>query len=337
MQKKTVLLTGCAGFIGSNFVKKICMQKDIAKSYDFVILDALTYAGHKANIEKEVAESDHIFFELGDIRDQEIVSNLFNKFDFDGVMHFAAESHVDRSIESPNIFVETNVMGTLNLLNASLKRYQKKNNFRFLHVSTDEVYGQLSMTDPAFSELSPLDPSSPYSASKASSDLLVLSYFKTFGLPAIITRCSNNYGPYQFPEKFIPVVTLCAHDNKMIPVYGKGENVRDWIHVNDHVLGLWAAFEKGIDGEVYNFGGDSEFQNIDIVKKILSILDKPENLISYVEDRLGHDFRYAINFDKAKKELDWSPKQNFETGLEETVNWYRSNKEWIADINEKKN
>ncbi|OUR98802.1 dTDP-glucose 4,6-dehydratase [Halobacteriovorax marinus] len=332
MGKKTVLLTGCAGFIGSNFVKRICTRKAVQESYNFVILDALTYAGHYQNIQNEVEQFEHITFVKGDIRNQNLLNDLFSETEFQGIMHFAAESHVDRSIESPNIFIETNVLGTLNLLNVALKTYQSKGDFKFLHVSTDEVYGQLGLDDPAFHEETPIDPSSPYSSSKASSDLLVRSYTKTYGLPTIVTRCSNNYGAFQFPEKFIPVIALNALSDKSLPVYGKGENIRDWIHVEDHVDGLWSAFENGKSGSVYNFGGNSEFKNIDVVKMILEILEKPESLISYVEDRLGHDFRYAIDFTKTANELQWQPKRTFEEGLKETVEWYKNNTEWINQV-----
>lgn len=330
--KKHILLTGCAGFIGSNFVKKITCDTNVKSEYDFTIIDALTYAGRKQTIQKELDSQSHLQFIQMDIRDGQRVENLFNEIPFSGVIHFAAESHVDRSITEPNIFVETNVLGTLNLLNASLKAFQKRPEFRFAHVSTDEVYGTLSESDPAFSESTPLSPNSPYSASKASSDLLVRSYFETYKLNTVITRCSNNYGPFQFPEKLIPLMIQNATRNKKLPVYGDGRNIRDWIFVDDHNAGVWQAFLKGNAGEVYNFGGCSEKRNLDVVKSILQILNKPESLIQFVEDRKGHDWRYAIDYSKAQQELGWQPTVSFETGLQKTVQWYLDNNDWIQMI-----
>jgi dTDP-glucose 4,6-dehydratase len=236
---------------------------------------------------------------------------------------------VDRSITNPNIFVETNVLGTLNLLNASLKLAENNSDFKFVHVSTDEVYGSLKDDDPAFTELNPIEPNSPYSASKASSDLIVRSYFETYGLNTTITRCSNNYGPYQFPEKLIPLMIMNASNEKSLPVYGDGKNIRDWIFVDDHNEGVWLTYLKGSKGEVYNFGGDEEKRNIDVVKSILSQLNKPESLISYVEDRKGHDWRYAMDFKKATKELGWKPQVDFQTGLAKTIKWYQENQDWV--------
>ncbi|MFZ4712600.1 MAG: dTDP-glucose 4,6-dehydratase [Bacteriovoracaceae bacterium] len=323
--KKTVLLTGCAGFIGSNFVKTICTRKEVKDHYDFVIIDSLTYAGKKENIEGELKAHSHLSFIQMDIRDKSQVHELFRTKSFYGVINFAAESHVDRSIESPHIFVETNVLGTLNLLYCALETFNKTGDFRFHQISTDEVYGTLSSTDPAFTEKTPLNPNSPYSASKTGADCLVRSFFETYGLPTIITRCSNNYGPYQVPEKFIPVVIRKAMNNETVPVYGNGMNVRDWIYVDDHNEGAWLAFTKGKAGEVYNLGGKTEKQNIDLAKIILKKLNKPESLLQFVTDRKGHDFRYAIDFTKAEKELNWSPKMSFEQGIEKTIEWYTKN------------
>lgn len=322
--KKKVLLTGCAGFIGTNFVKTVTTLKDVKAEYDFVILDALTYAGKLENIQPELNTHDHLSFVRMDIRDAKGISEIFAKEQFSGVMNFAAESHVDRSIENPNVFVETNVLGTLNLLNASAKLFEKNPSFRFHQVSTDEVYGTLELKDPAFSETTPMAPNSPYSASKAGADCLVRSFYETYKMPTIITRCSNNYGAYQFDEKFIPVVIAKALKNQKIPVYGTGNNIRDWIYVDDHNDGLWLAFTKGKPGSVYNFGGNSETQNLDLAKLILKKLDKPENLIEFVTDRKGHDFRYAINFSKATSELGWKPKVTFAEGIERTISWYKN-------------
>lgn len=324
--KKTILVTGAAGFIGSNFLKEICLKNDESQ---YVIADALTYAGCYQTIEKDIIDNDFISFEKVDIRDPELVKDLFQKHSFSGIVHFAAESHVDRSIENPNIFVETNVLGTLNLLNESLKRFEKYPEFKFLHVSTDEVYGDLSNEEPAFTELTPLHPNSPYSASKAGSDQLVHSFWHTYGLPILITRCSNNYGPYQFPEKLIPLMISFALLDKKLPVYGDGKNIRDWIHVHDHVDAIWTVWNKGTPGEVYNIGGKAEVQNIEVVKLILKHLGKSEDLISYVKDRLGHDRRYAIDNTKIQNKLGWEPKRNFDDGLLETINWYKENKNWL--------
>lgn len=323
-----MLATGCAGFIGANFLKKICVgSKD-----RFVILDALTYAGFYPSIEKDIQDNDNLEFVKADLRDQTKINEIFSRYDFDGVINFAAESHVDRSIENPNIFVETNVIGTLNLLNESLKVFRTKPNFRFLQVSTDEVYGTLDENDPAFVEETPLTPNSPYSASKTSADLMVRSFNETYGLPTVVTRCSNNYGPYQFPEKLIPLMIHNATRDIKLPVYGDGRNIRDWIFVEDHVDGVWAAFEKGKAGEVYNFGGASEKRNIEIVKLLLSKLGKSEELIEYVPDRLGHDWRYAVDFSKAERELDWRPNVTFEKGIDRTVSWYKENQDWVKQV-----
>ncbi|MBY0414327.1 MAG: dTDP-glucose 4,6-dehydratase [Bdellovibrionales bacterium] len=324
-KRKKVLLTGCAGFIGSNFVKNICTKKEILDEYSFVILDSLTYAGRLENIQPELDKyPESLSFVQIDIRDGEKIDRLFKGEEFWGCMNFAAESHVDRSIESANLFVETNVLGTMNLLNSSLHQFKQTGEFRYLQISTDEVYGTLSLTDPAFTEKNPIEPNSPYSASKAGADCLVRSFFETHKLPTIITRCSNNYGPYQFDEKFIPVVLKKSFRNESIPVYGNGTNIRDWIFVDDHNLGCWAAFTKGIPGEIYNLGGATELTNLDLAKKILKAMGKPESLITFVEDRKGHDFRYAINFEKATRELGWKPEVTFEAGLKKTLEHYES-------------
>jgi dTDP-glucose 4,6-dehydratase len=289
--KKKLILTGCAGFIGSNFVKKIACSETVRHAYDFVIIDSLTYAGRKQTLQPELDAFQHLKFSQTDIRDSRKIKELFDQITPDGVIHFAAESHVDRSIENPNIFVETNVLGTLNLLNASLVCAQKNKDFRFVHVSTDEVYGTLSESDPAFTENTPLAANSPYSASKAGSDLMVRAFYETYKMHATITRCSNNYGPYQFPEKLIPLMIQNALQNKPLPVYGNGQNIRDWIFVDDHNRGIWMTYLNGKAGEVYNFGGNSEKRNLDVVQQILKTLDKPESLIRFVEDRKGHDWR----------------------------------------------
>ncbi|MGZ3772149.1 MAG: dTDP-glucose 4,6-dehydratase [Pseudobdellovibrionaceae bacterium] len=323
--KSTILLTGCAGFIGSNFVKTIACRNDIKEKFNFVIVDALTYAGRLSNIQKELDTHSHLQFLQLDIRDSKKMHELFKMHPFSGVLNFAAESHVDRSIESPNIFVETNVLGTLNLLKESLALYEKNESFKYLQVSTDEVYGTLNMGDPAFTETTPIAPNSPYSASKASADLVCRSFFETYKLPVVITRCSNNYGPLQVEEKFIPLMIKRALANETLPIYGTGMNIRDWIYVDDHNEGVWKAFTSGRAGEVYNFGGNSERQNLDVAKMILKHLGKSESLLNFVQDRKGHDFRYAINYSKAQKELNWNPTVNFaEDGLGRTINYYKS-------------
>lgn len=321
---KHILLTGCAGFIGSNFVKKIVCRNSVKKDYSFHVIDALTYAGHLSNIQNEIESNSHLTFDQMDIRDSAGLRQLFEKHQFDGVLNFAAESHVDRSIANPNIFVETNVLGTLNLLNESLRLLPKKNSFKYLQVSTDEVYGSLSLTDPAFTEKNSVAPNSPYSASKASADLLVRSFNETYQLPTVITRCSNNYGAWQDEEKFIPTMIRKALKDQPMPVYGNGLNIRDWIFVDDHNEGIWAAFTNGKSGEVYNFGGNCEKRNIDIAKSIVKKLNKPELLINFVEDRKGHDFRYAIDFSKAQNELNWRPKTSLDdNGLDLVIEHYR--------------
>lgn len=329
---KKILLTGCAGFIGSNFVHKICTSPSCLEEYQFVILDALTYAGHYPSIQPVIEKGKNLSFVKMDITDTQALRELFLAHRFAGVIHFAAESHVDRSIDAPNVFIETNVLGTLNLLNCSLELFRSNPEFKYLQVSTDEVYGSLKLGDPAFVETTNLSPNSPYSASKASADMLVRSYYKTFKLPVVITRCSNNYGPFQYPEKLIPLMIYNAVKGISLPVYGTGSNIRDWIFVDDHNHGVWEVFQKGRVGEVYNLGGDSEMVNLDIVKMVLEKLGKSEGLIQFVTDRPGHDFRYAMNFSKAKKELGWSPQVSFEEGLEKTLNWYQSNWDWVETV-----
>lgn len=320
-----ILVTGGAGFIGSNFIHRVLATRP---SLSIVNLDKLTYAGNLRNLEGlEQKYPNRYQFVRGDINDVEKVSALVK--DCDAVVHFAAESHVDRSILDAAAFIETNVKGTLTLLNCAL---QAGGNKRFVHVSTDEVYGALSNTDPAFTEETPLAPNSPYSASKAGSDCLVRSFFHTHKLDVVTTRCSNNYGPYHFPEKLIPLMITNALEGKALPVYGKGENIRDWIYVEDHCDGVLAALEKGKPGEVYNLGGRSERMNIDVVKQLLKILEKPESLIRYVEDRKGHDWRYAIDCSKAERELGWAPKVSFEEGLQKTVRWYLDHKPWWQEV-----
>ena len=321
-----VLVTGGAGFIATNFMYYMVNKYP---EYDFVNLDALTYAGNYNNI-KDLEGKPNYKFVKGDITDREFIDKLFEEEKFDWVVNFAAESHVDNSIKNPGIFLTTNILGTQVLMDAS-RKYGIK---RYHQVSTDEVYGDLPLDRPdlLFTEETPIHTSSPYSSSKAGADLLVGAYYRTYGLPITISRCSNNYGPYQFPEKLIPVVISKALNDEPIPVYGKGENVRDWIHVIDHNIGVDLILHKGKVGEVYNLGGHSERTNLDVVKTILKQLGKPESLITYVTDRPGHDLRYAIDSTKAEKELGWDRTYTFEKGIEETVNWYINNQEWIEEI-----
>lgn len=317
-----ILVTGGAGFIGSNFVKWL---HDSNPSASITNLDALTYSGNLENI-KELLKSPRHRFVKGDICDTKLTEELIAKTDL--IINFAAESHVDRSIDGPQKFITTNIQGTFNLLESTRKTNPK---IRFVQVSTDEVYGSLGATG-KFTEETSLAPNSPYSSSKASADLLVRSYHHTFGMDTVTTRCSNNYGAYQFPEKLIPLMIFRAQKNESLPVYGDGKNIRDWIHVLDHNRGVWAAAIKGKSGEVYNFGSDNEWENIKIVKELLKILNKPESLITFVKDRPGHDKRYAIDSSKAQNELGWKPEISFEKGLKETVDWYLSNKEWLTSV-----
>jgi len=314
-----VLVTGGCGFIGSNLVKYLRRTRP---DWTIVNLDKLTYAGNLETLKELEGDPKHLFVR-GDVANRELVDHLMALHGIDAVMHLAAESHVDRSILGPDAFVKTNVLGTQHLLEASRERGVK----RFLMVSTDEVYGSLGPTG-AFTESSPLQPSSPYSASKTSSDLLALAWHHTYGLDVVVTRCSNNYGRYQFPEKLIPLMVVNALHDKPLPVYGDGANVRDWLHVDDHCSALLAALEKGRAGEVYNVGGNSERKNIDIVKAILGLLGKPESLIKFVKDRPGHDKRYAIDPTKTRTELGWTPAHTFEQGIQATVRWYVDNSAW---------
>lgn len=320
---KSILVTGGCGFIGSNFVR---WALDAYPELRVVNFDKLTYAGNLENVSDLDGDPRHRFVR-GDVADGDAVGAVLQSERFDAVVHFAAESHVDRSILDSGPFVRTNVVGTQVLLDAC--RAAKVP--RYVQVSTDEVYGSLG-AEGFFTEETPLAPNSPYSASKAAGDLLVRAYCHTFGFPGIVTRCSNNYGPYQFPEKLIPLFVANALEDKSLPVYGTGENVRDWIHVLDHVRGVDAALRRGRVGEVYNFGGRCEVRNIDLTKTLLQLLGKPESLIRYVADRPGHDRRYAIDCAKSERELGWSPQVDFRRGLEETIAWYRANSGWVTRI-----
>lgn len=321
-----ILVTGAAGFIGGNF--SLYLVKKYS-DYQIIGLDALTYSGNLQTLES-IIEKDNFKFVKGDITDRAFILDLFEKESFDVVVNFAAESHVDRSIENPEIFLKTNILGTQVLMDASLKFNVK----RYHQVSTDEVYGDLPLDRPDlfFTEETPIHTSSPYSASKASADLLVQAYHRTFGLPISISRCSNNYGPYHFPEKLIPLMIKKALANESLPVYGTGENVRDWLHVYDHCVAIDLIIHKGKTGEVYNIGGHNERTNIEVVKTILRELNKPENLIKYVKDRKGHDMRYAIDPTKIEQELGWKPKYNFDTGILQTIKWNLDNQTWIKNI-----
>lgn len=319
---KKILVTGGAGFIGSNFIKYML---DKYPEYKIINLDLLTYAGNLENL-AEVENHPHYSFVKGDICDGSLVNQLVSE-GVNYIINFAAESHVDRSIEDPGVFIRTNVMGTQILLDAALKHKVDK----FVQISTDEVYGSLGETG-YFTEETPLAPNSPYSASKAGADMLVRAYHETFKLPVNITRCSNNYGPYQFPEKLIPLIIANAQEDKEIPVYGDGLNVRDWLHVIDHCCAIDAVLHRGKPGEVYNIGGNNEKKNIEIVRTILESLNKPESLIKFVTDRPGHDRRYAIDATKIKKELEWEPSYSFEKGIKETIKWYLENKEWLDKV-----
>lgn len=313
-----LLVTGGAGFIGSNFIHYWFKNHP---EDDIVNFDALTYAGNLENL-KEVEDNPHYSFVKGDICNRESVFEVVKEVDL--VVHFAAESHVDRSIMDPGAFVKTNVLGTQVLLDAA-KEYNK----RFHHVSTDEVFGALKPEDPAFNENTPYDPKSPYSASKAASDHLVRAYNHTYGLETTISNCSNNYGPYQFPEKIIPLFITNLMEGKKVPVYGDGMQVRDWIHTDDHSRGVDMIINKGGIGETYCLGGDSEIANLNLTKTIIKLLGKDESMIEYVKDRPGHDRRYAIDFTKAKQELGWEPQVSFEEGLRRTIEWYKNNAEWV--------
>ena len=333
-----ILVTGGAGFIGSNFVLQ-WLSRESAK---VVNLDLLTYAGNPANLESVQGDPRYEFIR-GDITDSNLVTDLFQRYCPSAIIHFAAESHVDRSIHSPEDFIRTNVLGTFQLLHAARGYWSKlsgsdRDHFRFLHVSTDEVYGSLSPDDPAFCETTSYSPNSPYSASKAGSDHLVRAYHHTFGLPTLITNCSNNYGPRQFPEKLIPLMIINALNGKPLPIYGDGLNVRDWLFVEDHCSAIRAVLHRGQPGQTYNIGGRSEKTNLDVVNTICTVLRelRPErdykSLITYVKDRPGHDRRYAINCSKIEEQLGWQPAESFETGIRKTVRWYLENLEWVSNI-----
>ena len=331
-----ILVTGGAGFIGSNFIKYMLSKYN----YNIINLDLLTYAGNLNNLD-EIKHLDNYNFIKGDICDKALLEEIFENNNIDIVINFAAESHVDRSIDGPEVFLRTNILGTQALLDTAKKYWKKdfsnkysreyKQGCKFIQVSTDEVYGSLGKTG-LFTEETPLCPNSPYSCSKASADMFVRAYHETYGLPINITRCSNNYGPYQFPEKLIPLMINNAINDKKLPVYGDGMQVRDWLYVEDHCSAIDAVLHKGVYGETYNIGGNNEKENIFIVNSILEALDKSENLISYVEDRLGHDRRYAIDNSKIMRELGWVPKYTFEEGIKLTIDWYLDNLEWLKNI-----
>ena len=328
---KNCLITGGAGFIGTNFVKY--MLKEHNDKFNLIVLDKLTYAGNLANLKDEL---DAIEFIKGDICNKGLVEYIFTEFDIDYVVNFAAESHVDRSIENPQIFLETNILGTQNLMDVAKKFWQVDENqykegVKFLQVSTDEVYGSLGETG-YFTEETPLAPNSPYSASKTSADMMVRAYNETYNFPVNITRCSNNYGPYQFPEKLIPLFSTNAMEDKELPIYGDGKNVRDWLHVKDHCRAIDIVLREGEVGEVYNIGGNNEKTNLEITEAILNTLNKPKDLIKFVKDRLGHDRRYAIDSSKMKEELNWEPEYTFEEGIAETIQWYIDNEDWWRSI-----
>lgn len=335
-----IIVTGGLGFIGSNFIRLI-LNENLC---DAVLnIDKQTYAGNPENL-SDLDEDPRYEFIKTDIGDEEVVSKSLIDFKPSSIINFAAESHVDRSIDSPEPFVETNVLGTLRLLQCTKNFFsdlnqEEKSKFRFLHVSTDEVYGSLSNTDPAFSETTPYSPNSPYSASKAGADHLVRSYHHTFGIPTLTTNCSNNYGPFQFPEKLIPLMILNACEGKNLPIYGDGANIRDWLHVEDHCRGILAVLEKGREGETYCIGGDSEKTNLEVVDTICEALDKDrpqdaphQNLKTFVKDRPGHDRRYAIDFSKIQNELGWEPRFSFEEGMAQTVDWYLTHSEWCDNV-----
>ena len=341
---KNILITGGAGFIGANFVRHV-LQAD--QNVQIINLDALTYAGSMENLNELSGENRHTFSE-GNICNRDLIDKLLRQYEIDTVVHFAAESHVDRSILGPEQFIQTNIVGTFTLLEA-VREYWKKENgqysggVRFHHISTDEVYGSLEPADAPFSEKTPYAPNSPYAASKASSDHLARSYANTYNLPVTITNCSNNYGPYQFPEKLIPLMILNALEGKALPVYGDGKQIRDWLYVEDHCEAIWLVLRGGKPGETYNIGGGNQPTNLEIIEKICTILDErtPEsphlphkNLIRHVADRLGHDRRYDVDASKIKRELDWQPKQSLESGLHKTIDWILENPDWVVAMRE---
>jgi dTDP-glucose 4,6-dehydratase len=333
---KNILITGGAGFIGSHVVRRFVTQYS---DYSIYNLDALTYAGNLENL-VDIENEPNYTFVKGDITDEQFISNLFQKYQFEGIIHLAAESHVDRSIEDPMAFVKTNVIGTVNLLNAARKQWENNSDGkRFYHVSTDEVYGSLGM-EGLFTETTPYDPNSPYSASKASSDHFVRAYGETYDLPYVITNCSNNYGPNHFPEKLIPLFINNIMNNKPLPVYGDGNYTRDWLFVKDHAIAIDLVFHQGKNHETYNIGGFNEWKNIDLVRVLCQIMDdklgrtsgESAKLITYVKDRPGHDLRYAIDANKINTELGWSPSVTFEQGLAITIDWYLQNQEWLNRV-----
>ncbi|MBK8922842.1 MAG: dTDP-glucose 4,6-dehydratase [Saprospirales bacterium] len=334
--KKSILITGGAGFIGSHVVR---LMVNKYPDYLLVNLDALTYAGNLANL-RDVEHAPNYVFEKGDITDQEVVRRLFEQYQFDGVIHLAAESHVDRSIDHPLAFVETNVMGTVNLLNAARLAWKSQpEGKRFYHISTDEVFGSLG-PEGFFTEETPYDPRSPYSASKASSDHFVRAYFHTYGLPVVLSNCSNNYGPYQFPEKLLPLMITNIRENKPLPVYGDGQYTRDWLWVEDHAAAIDLVYHRGKTGESYNVGGNNEWKNIDLVEQLCDIMDQllgrpagaSRQLIAFVRDRPGHDRRYAIDASKIRRELGWEPSVRFEEGFRQTAQWYLNHHDWLQQI-----
>ena len=335
--KRNILITGGAGFIGSNLVRLFVNRYP---EYRIVNLDVLTYAGNLENL-KDVEDRPNYVFVKADICDYQRMAQIFAEYDIDGVIHLAAESHVDRSIKDPFTFARTNVMGTLSLLQAAKEQWKEEGRaYRFYHVSTDEVYGALQMDGTFFTEKTKYDPHSPYSASKASSDHFVRAFHDTYGLPTVISNCSNNYGPYQFPEKLIPLFINNIRHGRPLPVYGKGENVRDWLYVEDHARAIDVIFHNGKDGDTYNIGGFNEWKNIDLIKVMISVVDRllgnPEGhslgLITYVKDRAGHDLRYAIDSTKLHEELGWEPSLQFEEGIEKTVKWYLDHQEWMDRV-----
>ncbi|MBF4468030.1 MAG: dTDP-glucose 4,6-dehydratase [Methanobrevibacter arboriphilus] len=326
-----ILVTGGAGFIGSNFIHYIL---DKYSDYNVINLDLLTYCGNLGNL-MEAEENPNYKFIKGDILDTKLVDSIVAENNVDYIINFAAESHVDRSIHNPKIFLESNIIGTQNLLEVAKKYHERGQIKKYIQISTDEVYGTLGKTG-YFTEKTPLSPNSPYSASKAGADMIVRAYHETFNLPINITRCSNNYGPYQFPEKLIPLMINNALTNKKLPVYGDGKNIRDWLHVYDHCTAIDLVLHNGKIGDIYNIGGNNEKENIEIVRIILKYLNRSNDLIEFVEDRLGHDKRYAIDSTKIKSELGWKPKYTFDNGIKKTIDWYLNNEKWLEYVNSNK-